>query len=106
MVKGAEKGDVIAVHIESMLPRGSNPRGTCCLIPRFGALTGTDFTALFLMLQRARPGDLANNPSQLSRSMEMFDRLKPDTARKVVERWKINPFFLKSIRRLENQPHK
>ena len=46
MIEGAEKGDVVAVHIESMLPRGSNPRGTCCLIPRFGALTGTDFTAL------------------------------------------------------------
>ena len=46
MIEGAEKGDVIAVHIESMLPRGTNPRGTCCLIPQFGALTGTDFTAL------------------------------------------------------------
>ncbi len=46
MIKGAEKGDVIAVHIESMLPRGKNPRGTCCLIPRFGALTGTDATAM------------------------------------------------------------
>ena len=46
MIEGAEKGDVVAVHIESMLPRGANPRGTCCLIPQFGALTGTDFTAL------------------------------------------------------------
>lgn len=64
----------------------------------------TDFTALFLMLQRARPNELANNPYQLSRSMEMFDRLKPDTARKVVERWKINPYFLRSIRRLEQRP--
>ena len=64
----------------------------------------TDFTALFLMLQRARPTELANNPYQLSRSMEMFDRLKPETARKVVERWKINPMFLKSIRRLEQRP--
>ena len=64
----------------------------------------TDFTALFLMLQRARPTELANNPYQLSRSMEMFDRLKPDTARKVVERWKVNPMFLKSIRRLEQRP--
>ena len=45
MIEGAEKGDVIAVHIETMLPRGANPRGTCCLIPRFGALTGTDATA-------------------------------------------------------------
>lgn len=45
MIDGAEKGDVVAVYIESMLPRGGNPRGTCCMIPRFGALTGTDYTA-------------------------------------------------------------
>jgi acetamidase/formamidase len=45
MVEGAEKGDALAVHIESMLPRGPNPRGTCCMIPEFGALTGTYYTA-------------------------------------------------------------
>ncbi len=45
MIDGAEKGDVVAVYIESMRPRGDNPRGTCCLIPRFGALTGTEYTA-------------------------------------------------------------
>jgi amidase len=45
MVDGAEKGDALAVLIESMLPRGRNPRGTCCLIPEFGALTGTYYTA-------------------------------------------------------------
>lgn len=45
MIDGAQKGDVVAVYIESMKPRGDNPRGTCCLIPRFGALTGTDYTA-------------------------------------------------------------
>ena len=39
MIAGAEKGDVIAVYIESMRPRGTNPRGTCCLIPQFGGLT-------------------------------------------------------------------
>ncbi len=45
MVEGAEKGDALAVYIESMVPRGENPRGTCCLIPEFGALTGTTYTA-------------------------------------------------------------
>jgi amidase len=45
MVEGAEPGDALAVHIESMLPRGENPRGTCCMIPHFGALTGTTLTA-------------------------------------------------------------
>jgi len=46
IIEGAEKGDVVAVYIESMLPRGDNPRGTCCMIPGFGGLTGTDHTAL------------------------------------------------------------
>ena len=46
MIEGAEKGDTVAVHIESMVPRGHNPRGTCCMIPEFGALTGTTYTAL------------------------------------------------------------
>ena len=45
MVEGAEKGDVLAVHIEEMAPRGEQPRGTCCLIKEFGALTGTIYTA-------------------------------------------------------------
>ena len=46
MIEGAEKGDAVAVYIESMLPRGENPRGTCAMIPEFGALTGTAYTAL------------------------------------------------------------
>ncbi len=45
-VKGAEKGDVLAVHIRSIAPRGPQPRGTTALIPEFGALTGTGMTAL------------------------------------------------------------
>ena len=43
--RGRGKGDVLAVYIESMVPRGTNPRGTCCMIPEFGALTGTYYTA-------------------------------------------------------------
>lgn len=45
MIEGAEPGDALAVHIETMLPRGEQPRGTCALIPEFGALTGTYYTA-------------------------------------------------------------
>jgi acetamidase/formamidase len=46
LVDGADKGDVLAVYIESMAPRGPNPRGTCAMIPQFGALSGTSLTAL------------------------------------------------------------
>ncbi len=45
MVEGAKPGDTVAVHIESMVPRGPQPRGTCCMIKEFGALTGTYYTA-------------------------------------------------------------
>jgi amidase len=45
-VKGAEKGDVLAVRIHSMEPRGEQPRGTTALIPEFGGLVGTTHTAL------------------------------------------------------------
>lgn len=37
-VEGAEKGDVLAVHIHSLFPRGPQPVGTTALIPSFGAL--------------------------------------------------------------------
>ena len=45
-VEGAEKGDVLAVHIQSIKPRGEQPIGTTALIPEFGGLVGTTHTAL------------------------------------------------------------
>ena len=45
-VEGAEKGDVLAVHIHSIKPRGSQPVGTTALIPEFGGLVGTTHTAV------------------------------------------------------------
>lgn len=45
-VKGAEKGDALAVKILSIKPRGPQPVGTTCLIPEFGGLVGTADTAM------------------------------------------------------------
>lgn len=45
-VAGAEKGDTLAVHIHSIVPRGPQPRGTTCLIREFGGLVATGATAL------------------------------------------------------------
>ena len=45
-VEGAEKGDVLAVHIHSIVPRGEQPIGTTALIPEFGGLVGTAHTAI------------------------------------------------------------
>lgn len=46
VVEGAEKGDALAVYIDSIRPRGPQPAGTSALVPEFGGLTGTTKTAL------------------------------------------------------------
>jgi amidase len=45
-VEGAEKGDVLAVHIQKILPRGPQPAGTSALIPDFGGLVASSLTHL------------------------------------------------------------
>jgi len=50
-IEGAEKGDVLAVHLQSLLPRGPQPAGTTALIPDFGGLTSTSA----LMLNASLP---------------------------------------------------
>ena len=45
-VEGAEPGDVLCVHIHSILPRGEQPVGTSALIPEFGGLVSNGQTAM------------------------------------------------------------
>jgi amidase len=45
-IVGPEKGDVLAVQIRSMLPRGPQPGGTTAIFPEFGGLVGTSQTAM------------------------------------------------------------
>lgn len=45
-VNGAEKGDTLAIHIEKIVPRGPQPRGTTLVMPGFGALVPTPETQM------------------------------------------------------------
>jgi amidase len=45
-VKGAKRGDVLAVHIQSIKPRGPQPVGTSALIPEFGGLVSNSGTPM------------------------------------------------------------
>jgi acetamidase/formamidase len=45
-VRGATKGDALAVHIRSVLPRGPQPAGTTAIIAEFGGLVATAQTAM------------------------------------------------------------
>ena len=51
-IEGAKKGDVVAVRILDIEPRGPQPVGTTALIPEFGGLVATPVTA---MLNRPLP---------------------------------------------------
>jgi len=71
------------------------------IVARAADIDRTSFTSIFLLLQRVHPKELAKDAYAMKRALDLFDRLKPDTAAKVVERWKLNPDFLRSIKRLE-----
>ena len=60
-----------------------------------------DFGSLFLLSRSARPGDKVVDPREVSRVMTFFDRLRPDTAKKVVGRWKLDPNYLFALKQVE-----
>ncbi len=60
-----------------------------------------DFESLFLLSRSARPGDKVVDPREVSRVMTFFDRLRPDTAKKVVGRWKLDPNYLFALKQVE-----
>jgi uncharacterized protein (DUF2336 family) len=68
---------------------------------RAAAIDRTNFVNLFMLLQRARNEPMTRDPYLMSRSLELFDKLNTETAKKLVERWQINPDYLKSIMRLQ-----
>ena len=60
-----------------------------------------DFGSLFLLSRSARPGDKVVDPREVSRVMTFFDRLRLDTAIKVVGRWKLDPNYLFALKQVE-----
>ena len=61
-----------------------------------------DFGSLFLLSRAARPGDKVVDPTEVARVMKFFDRIKAETAKKVVERWKLDPDYLFAIQQVES----
>jgi uncharacterized protein (DUF2336 family) len=71
------------------------------IVSRAAHIDRTSFTSIFLLLQRIHPQELAKDALAMKHALDLFDRLKIETAAKVIERWKLNPDFLRSIKRLE-----
>jgi uncharacterized protein (DUF2336 family) len=60
-----------------------------------------DFGSLFLLSRAARPGDKTVDPTEVARVMKFYDRVRADTARKVLDRWKLDPDYLFAIQQVE-----
>lgn len=63
-----------------------------------------DFVSIFLLSRAARPGEKVVETSELARAVALFDRVKPDVAKRVVEHWRLDPHYLDAIRQVHGNP--
>ena len=70
---------------------------------RAAGIDRSNFVTLVMLMQRARSDPMTRDPYLMSKSLELFDRLPSETAKKLVDRWTINPDYLKSILRLQGR---
>ena len=61
-----------------------------------------DFATIFMLSRKAHSADRVTNPRELSKVLEFFDRLKQDTAKKVLSRWQRSSEYLNALRLLED----
>jgi len=65
-----------------------------------------DFGSLFLLSRAARPGDKTVDPTEVARVMKFYDRVRAETAKKVLDRWKLDPDYLFAIQQVEGTQKK
>jgi hypothetical protein len=46
---------------------------------------------------------MTRDPYPMSKSLELFDRMSTDAARKMVDRWTVDPEYIKSILKLQQR---
>ena len=60
-----------------------------------------EFAVIFALSRRSRPDAKPVDPEEITKVLAFYDRVDSATAVAVVQRWKRNPNFLDSLRRLE-----
>lgn len=66
-------------------------------------ISKAEFASLFLLSRKARPGEKIVDPNELSTVLGFFDRLKPETAQKVLRHWRLDPDYLYALKRLHER---
>ncbi len=59
------------------------------------------FASIFLLSRQARPGDKLVEPGEVSTVLAFYDRLGMENARRVLQRWRLDPEYLNAIRILD-----
>ena len=65
------------------------------------SMSKPDFGSIFLLSRSARPGDKKVDPNEVTTALTFYDHIKPETARKVVARWKLDPDYLYAIKQVD-----
>ena len=78
-------------------PRGEGLAIACKSV----SMSKPDFGSIFLLSRSARPGDKKVDPDEVTTAMKFYDSVKPQSARKVVSRWKLDPDCLYAIKQVE-----
>jgi uncharacterized protein (DUF2336 family) len=68
---------------------------------RAAGIDRSSFVTLFMLMQRARTDPMTRDPYLMSKSLELFDRLSTDASKKMVDRWTVDPEYIKSILKLQ-----
>ena len=80
---------------------GGEGLGVAC---KAAGIERRDFATIFVLSRRAHPGKTPLESAELTKVLEFYDKLDPATAQSVLQRWRRDPGYLDSIRRIELNP--
>lgn len=66
----------------------------------------SNFASLFMLSRKAWSGEGVISPSELTRVLNLFDRVQTDMAIKLLKQWRRDPEFLGALSALERKPAK
>jgi len=70
------------------------------IICKASSVEKPDFASIFLLSRKTRPGDKVVDPRELSRVLKFYDRINAEAAEGVLQRMRLDPEYLNSIRKL------
>jgi hypothetical protein len=56
------------------------------------------FASIFMLTRKARGGEQAISPAELTRVLALYDRVQPESAQAMLRRWQRDPEYLNALR--------